>query len=290
MANNPITSLPWPAPAKINLFLHILGRREDGYHDLQTVFQLLDYADELTFAPRPDGRINVQANYDLPAPEQDLVFRAASLLQRRAGVQEGVTISVCKRIPMGGGLGGGSSDAATTLHALNEIWGAGLSAAELIETGLQLGADVPVFLYGHSAWAEGVGEKLQSLELPGDWYLVIHPGCKVATAEVFNAPDLTRNTLPITIRDFAAGAGHNDCEAVVFRSFPEIARAAAWLGRWTRPRLTGTGACLFGQFAGREAATGVLEQLPQEWRGFVSQGRNISPLMERLHLARQESG
>jgi len=288
--NKTVNLQSWPAPAKINLFLHILERREDGYHNLQTVFQLLDYGDELTFESRSDAGIRLKSGYKPPAGEDDIIVRAASILQRKAQVKQGADIRVQKRIPVGGGLGGGSSDAATTLLVLNEIWGAGLAAAELSEIGRQLGADVPVFLQGHSAWGEGVGDVLQPLELPKHWFLVIFPGCHVSTAEIFSAPDLTRNTPPITIRDFAGGAGHNDCEKLVFRRYPEIARAASWLGDWTRPRLTGTGACLFGQFDSREAASAVLARLPRDWQGFVSQGINTSPLLGKLDQARQQSG
>jgi 4-diphosphocytidyl-2-C-methyl-D-erythritol kinase len=273
----------WPAPAKINLFLHIVGRRTDGYHELQTLFQLLDFGDEMQFWPNNDKRITVSGNYPEIRPTDDLIFQAASLLKKVTGINQGISISITKRIPMGGGLGGASTDAATTLVALNQIWKSGLSVEELAELGLSLGADVPVFIHGRSAWAEGIGERLEPLSLPEQWYLVIHPGCQVITGRVFNDPDLTRNSSPITIRDFKSGACRNDCEAVVFREFPQIAEAADWLGQWTKARLTGTGACIFGGFNSIQSANNVFERLPEKWQGFVSKGINTSPL-----LARQE--
>ncbi|MEX2353359.1 MAG: 4-(cytidine 5'-diphospho)-2-C-methyl-D-erythritol kinase [Gammaproteobacteria bacterium] len=275
----------WPAPAKLNLFLHILGRRADGYHRLQTVFQFLEYADELDFEVVDDGRISIAGNlHDIP-PEQNLIVRAAAMLKDYAGTKQGAIITFSKRIPVGGGLGGGSSDAATTLVALNKLWNIHLPMPTLAELGLALGADVPVFIHGSAAWAEGIGERLTPVSLPEGWFLIIHPGCSVPTARIFNIPDLTRNSSPITIRDFLGGAGHNDCESVVFREFPEIARAAEWLGERTRARLTGTGACVFGRFDSKNAAQAALTGLPREWQGFVSKGKNTSPLRERLGKA-----
>lgn len=279
----------WPAPAKLNLFLHIIGRRSDGYHNLQTVFQFLQLADELGFRVIQDGEITLQCDYEVIDPETDLVFRAASLLKKTAGIKQGAAISVIKRIPIGGGLGGGSSDAATTLVALNHLWGAGLSSDSLAKIGLQLGADVPVFIFGLAAWAEGVGEKLVPVKLVEDWFLVIYPGGHVSTSAVFNMPDLTRNSSPITIRDFLGGAGHNDCEKVVFRQYPHIAAAAEWLDQWTEARLTGTGSCLFGRFGTEQAAIDILARLPAEWRGFVSRGCNISPLQQKLEQVSKQS-
>ncbi len=278
----------WPAPAKLNLFLHILGRRSDGYHSLQTVFQFLQFGDELGFQVTQDDGITLQCNYDRTDPQADLVFRAASLLKKTAAIKQGAAISVIKHIPIGGGLGGGSSDAATTLVALNQLWDAGLSTDLLSKMGLQLGADVPVFILGHAAWAEGIGEKLVPVKPVEDWFLVIYPDCHVSTAAVFNMPDLTRNSSPITIRDFLGGAGHNDCEKVVFRQYPQIAAAAKWLERWTEARLTGTGSCLFGRFGSEQAATDVLARLPPEWRGFVSRGCNVSPLQQKLEQVRHQ--
>ena len=276
---------PWPAPAKINLFLHITGRRPDGYHDLQTVFQFLDYGDELVFSPREDGRILLgDGGYGI-AEGEDLALRAARALQAETGAALGAEIGVTKRIPMGGGLGGGSSDAATVLVALNRLWETGLGVDDLAAIGLGLGADVPVFVRGRAAWAEGVGEKLVPVDPPEDWYLILHPGCSIPTAGIFNAPDLTRNTPPITIRDFLAGAGHNDCEAVVFAAYPEVAGAAQWLREQTGgARLTGTGACLFARCGSREEAAALAARIPPPWRGFEARGLNRSPLLERLHL------
>lgn len=285
MGHTHLSSTSWPAPAKLNLFLHILGRREDGYHQLQTVFQLLEYGDELDFVITGNGAIKVTANPAGSLPKQDLVYRAAIMLQEHSGIKQGADITVHKRIPAGGGLGGGSSDAATTLIALNQLWGIHLPVNALSELGRSLGADVPVFIHGFSAWAEGIGEQLSPLTLPEDWFLVIQPGCSVPTARIFDIPDLTRNTPPITIRDFLGGAGHNDCEAVVFREFPEIARAAQWLESWTPARLSGTGACIFGRFDHSKIAEEVLARLPCEWQGFVSKGKNISPLREKPGLA-----
>lgn len=278
---------PWPAPAKLNRFLHITGRRADGMHELQTIFQFIDLRDELTFIPRRETRVRHLNPLEGVDAGADLSVRAARLLQRETGCRLGVDIRIDKRLPMGGGLGGGSSDCATTLVALNQLWGLGLSEERLAELGLELGADVPVFVYGYAAWAEGVGERLTPVELDEPWFLVIRPDCEVATGRVFNAPDLTRSTPPMTIRAFFDnenlhdGAG-NDCELVVRRLFPPVAEALDWLGQYARPRLTGTGACLFASFADREAAVAVAAQLPARWQGFVTRGLNVSPLRQRL--------
>jgi len=283
-----VSSHPWPAPAKINLFLHVVGRQENGYHHLQTVFQFLDYADELKFDLFKDELISLDSNYTQISNDNDLILRAANALKQASGVKKGAAISVMKHIPIGGGLGGGSSDAATTLVALNELWHTGFSVDELVKLGVKLGADVPVFIRGHSAWAEGIGEILTPIEPDEDWFVVIHPGCHVPTAQIFADPDLTRNSPPITIRDFVAGAVHNDCEQVVFREYPEVARAAKWLNSWSDARMTGTGSCIFGRFNNKLQADEVLKQLPAEWQGFVAQGINYSPLMERLALEKQD--
>jgi 4-diphosphocytidyl-2-C-methyl-D-erythritol kinase len=268
----------WPAPAKLNLFLHVLGRRADGYHLLQTVFQFLDFCDTLRFEVTVDPRIRRVA--DLPGvPEDaDLTVRAARLLQQSAGVSRGAIIHLDKRIPAGGGLGGGSSDAATTLLALNELWGAGLSRARLAELALKLGADVPVFIHGHAAWAEGVGEVLTPVDLPEPWYVVLAPPVHVATASVFQDPELTRDTPAITIRDFFAGHGHNDLEPVVRRVYPEVDRALDWLGRYGRARMTGSGACVFLEVEDEAAGVAVLSQAPAPLTGFVARGMNRHPL------------
>jgi 4-diphosphocytidyl-2-C-methyl-D-erythritol kinase len=277
-----VTDSSWPAPAKLNLFLHVVGRRADGYHNLQTVFQFLDRADRLEFLPRADGRIRRHSDISGVAQDEDLAVRAARLLQQVCGIRSGVDIRVEKRLPIGGGLGSGSSDAATTLVALNALWNAKLSEDELAELGLRLGADVPVFVHGHAAWAEGVGERLVPVQLPEPWYLVLCPDCAVATGKVFQATDLTRNTAPMTIADFLAGAGRNDCESVVRRLFPQVAEALDWLARHAEARLTGTGACVFARFESEAAACAVLAQLPAAWKGFVARGLNVSPLLARL--------
>ena len=275
-------STAWPAPAKLNLMLRIVGRRPDGYHLLQTVFQFLDYSDWLWFAPREDGVIERIGEVSGVSPDDDLTVRAARLLQQATGTGQGVTLRIAKHLPIGGGLGGGSSDAATVLVALNHCWRTGLSLAELAAFGLQLGADVPVFVHGQAAWAEGVGERLTPVILDEPWFVVLKPPCQVATGAVFNDPELTRNSPLSTIADFIRGAGGNDCEAVVYRRYPEVAAAAAWLAQQGAARLTGTGACVFAAFPDADSARGVLAQLPPDWTGFVARGCNRSPLHERL--------
>ena len=279
----------WPAPAKLNLFLHILGKRHDGYHELQTVFQLLELCDQISFRPHKNGDIVLSRNYDSVPPEGDLVYRAATRLRDESGIREGIHVSVEKHIPMEGGLGGGSTDAATVLLALNKIWACGFNIEKLGDIGLELGADVPVFIHAHTAWAEGIGEKLEPLALPEDWYLIIHPGCHVDTAYIFSHPDLTRNTAPITIRDFKNGACHNDCESVVYSEFPEIAEVSRWLGNFTQARLTGTGACVFGRFETEREARDVLARIPEKWQGFVSRGTRESIVLKRLALERTDN-
>ncbi len=284
-----MSALAWPAPAKLNLFLHVVGRREDGYHELQTVFQMLDFGDSLRFTVRPDGLIRRTLGPDTVAPAQDLCLRAAQLLQAAAATSLGADIELHKRLPMGGGLGGGSSDAATTLVALNRIWGTGLSEDRLAELGLRLGADVPVFVRGRSAWAEGVGERLQPLESCGRWFLVLHPGCEVSTAAVFTAPELTRNTPRIKLSAFRAGRTRNDCEPVVRARYPEVDRALDWLAGFAPARLTGTGACIFAGFDAEAEAQRVLASIPAPWQGFVARGVSDSPLRARL-LAQERAG
>jgi len=277
-----VSDRPWPAPAKINLFLHVIGRRDDGYHLLQTAFQFLDYGDVLEFEPRADGSIVRVANYDGVPEERDLVVRAARALRSAAGASPGAAIRITKQLPFGGGLGGGSSDAATTLVALNHLWGLGLATDELAGIGLELGADVPVFVRGRAAWAEGVGEQLTPVEVPEDWLLVVHPGVAVATSEVFKHPDLTRNTPAITIRAFLAGAGTNTCEVLVRKLHPEVAAAIDWLRERGDARMSGTGSCVFLRCQSEGEARAALAELPRRWHGFVSRGRNRSPLLERL--------
>ena len=277
-----MSSTTWPAPAKLNLFLHIIGRRADGYHLLQSVFQFLDYGDEITIAIREDGVIHRLNELPGVPAEQDLVVRAARLLQQQCDSPLGADIRVDKRLPMGGGLGGGSSDAATVLVALNRLWGINLPAERLATLGLQLGADVPVFVHGHAAWAEGVGEVLQPVELPEPWYLVIIPPVEVATAKIFSDPELTRDCRPIKIRDFLAGDGGNVCQPVATRHYPEIAQALTWLGQFAEAKMTGTGSCIFAAFASEAEAEEVFSQLPDRWRGFVAKGNNRSALYRRL--------
>ena len=277
----------WPAPAKLNLFLHVTGQRADGYHLLQTVFQFLDYGDRIAFDERSDGQVHRVSGLSNVAEEDDLVVRAARLLQKAANVSLGVDIHVQKNLPVGGGLGGGSSDAATVLLALNHLWQAGLPIAQLAELGLVLGADVPVFVQGHAAWAEGVGEKLLAVDLSEPWYLVIIPPCQVPTARIFADPGLTRDCHPITIEGFLSGQGANVCEPIVRKAFPEVAEAMDWLSGFADKsldvcRMSGTGACVFAAFADAGIAREVYQQLPQSWRGFVAKGMNYSPVTAML--------
>lgn len=273
----------YPAPAKLNLFLHVVGRRADGYHLLQTAFRFIDFGDDLSFTLRADGVIRrVSA---LPGVEeaQDLSVRAARLLQKETGCTAGADIGIVKRLPMGGGVGGGSSDAATTLIALNRLWKTGLSRERLQQLGLTLGADVPVFVFGQSAFAEGVGERLQALRLPPAWYLVLVPELAVSTAEIFSAAELTRNTNAITIAPFSAGLassipGRNDLEPVVCRRYPQVARHLEWLRQYGDARMTGSGACVFCAFSNEEAARRALSELPAEMKGFVARGLDRHPL------------
>ena len=267
----------WPAPAKLNLFLHITGRRADGYHELQTVFQLIDLCDTVTLTVRDDGVIErLEGPVGVPA-ESDLVVRAARALQAASRTRLGARLRVRKRIPMGGGLGGGSSDAATTLLALNRLWGCGLDLDQLARLGLPLGADVPVFVRGFSAWAEGVGERLTPVELPERWYVVIHPGVGVSTREVFQSPELTRNSPLITIRAFFEAGGRNDCEPVVRARCPEVAAALDWLSRYAPARLTGTGSCIFASCSTAIEAERIAARVPGEWTSFVAPGLDVSP-------------
>jgi 4-diphosphocytidyl-2-C-methyl-D-erythritol kinase len=283
-----VSSLSWPAPAKINLFLHVTGRRPDGFHTLQTAFQFLDLCDRLDFECRQDGVIARAGDLPGVPVEQDLVVRAACALRAYAGNSLlGATIKVDKRLPIGGGLGGGSSDAATTLVALNYLWDLKLQAQELDAIGLKLGADVPIFLFGCAAFAEGVGELLTAIEPPEPWYVLLKPDCAVPTREVFQHPDLTRNTPAITIRAFLEGDGHNDCEPLVRRLFPQVDGALHWLGERAPARLTGTGACVFAPCASEAEAREICAQVPSRWHAYVVRGLNASPLRDRLGRARQ---
>ncbi len=267
----------WPAPAKLNLFLHITSRRKDGYHNLQTIFQFLDYSDTLKFKLRLDGQLFCKSTLTDLDPEQDLTLKAARLLKQYSNTALGADIEVEKKIPVGGGLGGGSSDAATALLALNQLWKLNLSLDILAQLGLKLGADIPVFIYGKAAWAEGIGEILTPVDLVEPWYLVIHPGCNISTAEIFNAKNLTRDSFPIIIRDFMAGKSINVFEAVVREHYPQVNEAIEWLNQYSPARLTGTGACLFAKFDDYVQANLIFKQLPKKWQGFIAQGKNISP-------------
>ena len=273
---------PWPAPAKLNLCLHINGRRADGYHELQTVFQFLDCWDELYFEVHAAGPVRRAMGPGSVPEDQDLCVRAAKLLRDVAGVGRGVTIYLDKRLPVGGGLGAGSSDAATTLVSLNRLWGLDMEIAELAGIGRRLGADVPVFIRGRAAWGEGRGDELSPISLPEPWYLILVPPVSVSTAEVFSAPELTRDAPRIKIADFLSGAGRNDCEPVVRRRYPQVAEALDWLGRHALARLTGTGCCVFAAFDMRKEADRIAESLPDGWKGFVARGRNRSPLLVKI--------
>lgn len=272
----------WPAPAKLNLFLHIVGRRSDGYHLLQTVFQFLDYGDELTFHVTDDGIITRTDELAGVPADADLTLRAARSLQRAIKGYLGVAVTLRKRVPMGGGLGGGSSDAATTLLALNQLWRAGLSVPELAALGLGLGADVPMFVNGHAALAEGVGEVLTPIELPEPWYLVIAPPVHVPTAEIYAAfaaeRGLTPYTMPRTIRDLRARDGHNDLERVVRARYPAVESAFGWLARHGQPRMTGSGGCVFVEVEDADRGKRLLTELPPGLTGFVARGMNRHPL------------
>jgi 4-diphosphocytidyl-2-C-methyl-D-erythritol kinase len=274
----------WPAPAKLNLFLHVIGRRADGYHNLQTAFRLIDMGDTLRFTARADGDATLRRPLPGVAPERDLCLRAAALLKRATGHRGGVEIDLDKRIPAGGGLGGGSSDAATTLVVLNHLWRLGLKRGELQRLALELGADVPVFVFGENAFAEGVGEQLTPLALPAAWYLVLVPAVEVPTAAVFAAPELTRETKPIKITAFFDGlkqrALHNDLEPVVSKRYPEVARHLAWLKQHGDARMSGSGACVFAEFSTESAAQAAHSQLPPAMRGFVARGLGRHPLYE----------
>jgi 4-diphosphocytidyl-2-C-methyl-D-erythritol kinase len=268
------------APAKLNLFLHITGQREDGYHLLQTVFQFLDYADSITLDCREDGYINRVSELAGVSAEDDLVVKAAKLLQKHCDSPLGADISVDKILPMGGGLGGGSSNAASVLVGLNHLWGCGLNQDELMQLGVQLGADVPVFIYAQSAWAEGVGERLKPVDLPEKWFLVLKPQINVSTAEVFANSQLRRDCATITIRDFLAGQTENVCEKPVREMYPEVDEALIDLAKFGKSQLTGTGACVFAAFDSKEEAEKALTELSKKWDGFVAKGMNQTPLKE----------
>lgn len=273
-----MTQQLWPSPAKLNLFLYITGQRPNGYHDLQTLFQFVDYGDSLSFTVRDDSAIVLTTPTDGVADDENLVIRAARLLQSHAGVSLGAEISLQKRIPMGGGLGGGSSNAATVLIALNTLWNCGYSDTELAQLGIRLGADVPVFVTGHAAFAEGVGEILHPVEPPEKWFLIAHPGVSIPTPVIFGDPELTRNTPKRTVNVLLNTPYANDCEPIARKRFYEVEQLLSWLLEYAPSRLTGTGACVFAEFDTESAARHVLDKAPSWIRGFVAKGVNISPL------------
>ena len=277
-------SLRLPAPAKLNLMLHITGRRADGYHLLQTVFQFIDLSDWLEFELAQDGRIQRLQSTTPIAAENDIVLAAAKLLQARFGVSGGVSIRVEKHIPIGGGLGGGSSDAATCLLALNRLWKLDLTLSQLAEIGLELGADVPVFVHGRAAWAGGVGEVLQPIGIHEPVYLVIDPQIHVSTADIFAAEELTRNCDPITIRAFLRGAGTNVCEPVVRNRHPQVGEAIDWLDQFGAARMSGSGACVFIEMDSLAQAEIVKSQIPEPWVGYVATAMNNSPVHQQPGL------
>ena len=268
----------YPAPAKLNLFLHVVGRRADGYHLLQTLFRLIDHGDHLRFSPRQDGQLRLLNPLPGVPPESDLTLRAARLLQVETGCRQGADIHLEKHLPMGGGVGGGSSDAATVLLALNHLWQLGLPRQRLQEIGLRLGADAPVFLFGRNAFAEGVGEDLQAIDLPPAWYVVLEPPVQVPTALIFSAPELKRDTPSIRAADWHPGFGGNDLQAVAVARFPVIDDYRHWLGQYAEARMSGSGACVFAEFSDEASARQVLDRLPAGMRGWLAAGLAEHPL------------
>jgi len=282
LVHNPGWNEKWPAPAKLNLMLRIVGRRPDGYHLLQTVFQMTDLCDWLVFHQVEDGRVELATQIPGVSEQEELTVRAANLLKKYTGSSQGVRIEIEKILPMGGGLGGGSSDAATTLVVLNILWNLGLSVDHLMELGLQLGADVPVFIYGYSAWGEGVGEKLQAITLPEQWLVIIKPDCHVNTKQIFCAEGLTRDSKSITMTDFIAGDSQNDCERIVSMMYPQVKNALFALSKFSGAKLTGTGACVFAQFSSEWEAEAAYVELRKDWTVFLAKGINRSPLYKKL--------
>lgn len=283
MDTRPLTHLrDCPAPAKLNLFLHVTGRRPDGYHLLQSAFRMIDLADRLSFTLREDGLIR-RAN-DVPGvpAETDLVVRAARLLREATATPLGADIAVCKHIPMGGGLGGGSSDAATTLIALNHLWGTQLRRPELAQLGLRLGADVPFFIHGRTAFVEGIGEHMQTLTLTPSCYVVLSPGVEIPTREIFQSEDLTRNSEPIKISDFVGGTTRNDLQAVACKLYPAVLHAIEWLSSYAPARMTGSGSCIFAEFDSISAADDVARRCPAPWMAWVAGSVDKHPLHDWL--------
>lgn len=267
----------WPAPGKLNLFLHITGRRDDGYHLLQTMFQFFDFGDSLYFDTNISGKLNRLTDIEGVPAEQDLIIKAAKLLQQASGCTNGADIKISKRLPMGGGIGGGSSDAATTLVALNQLWDINMSMIELAEIGIKLGADVPIFIHGRSSWAEGIGEQIRYLDVSEPYYLIIKPDCSVPTAEIFSHPGLTRDSQRLKMTAFRRGLG-NDCEVIVRALYPQVAEALDWLSAYQIAELTGTGACIFAAFDSKEQAQKIADKVPAKWDAIVARGMNLSPL------------
>lgn len=270
--------IEYHSPAKLNLMLHITGKRDDGYHNLQTAFQLIDLSDQIYFEHRSDTKMErIYGNEDIP-PNQDLLIKAAHALQQQTTKKFGINIGINKKIPQGGGLGGGSSNAATVLLALNYHFNLGLTKQQLLLIAAQLGADVPIFVYAQTAWAEGIGERLQPLKMPENHFLVLHPQVFVSTKQLFASSELTRDCSPITIRAFLEGEGINVFESVVLKQYPEVKKAFDWLSQFAKTKLTGTGACLFAQFKNKQQAQAIQKQVPQQWSSWVTQGINQSPL------------
>ncbi|WP_054912435.1 4-(cytidine 5'-diphospho)-2-C-methyl-D-erythritol kinase [Pseudomonas sp. NBRC 111127] len=283
-------TLTLPAPAKLNLWLHIIGRRADGYHELETVFQFLDHGDELHFALRDDGVIHLHTPVEAVPHDSNLIVRAARKLQAQSGTPLGADIWLTKVLPMGGGIGGGSSDAATTLLALAHLWQLDWDEDRLAALGLSLGADVPVFVRGHAAFAQGVGEQLTPVDPEEPWYVVLVPQVSVSTAEIFSHPQLTRDSLPLKMRPVPKGNSRNDCQPVVEQNHPEVRNALNSLGKFTEARLTGTGSCVFGAFPSKAEADKVLALLSAIQTGFVAKGSNVSMLHRKLQSLVKKSG
>ncbi|WP_038872798.1 4-(cytidine 5'-diphospho)-2-C-methyl-D-erythritol kinase [Vibrio jasicida] len=275
-------STRWPSPAKLNLFLYINGRTENGYHELQTLFQFVDHGDELSIQANGSGEITISPEIEGVPLKDNLIWKAATALQRYANCSYGAHIDLHKILPMGGGIGGGSSNAATALVALNYLWQTHLSDDELAEIGLALGADVPVFVRGFAAFAEGVGEKLSPAHPDEKWYLVVRPNVSIATADIFTHPDLTRNTPKRDLETLFNTPSVNDCEKIVRMLYPEVDKQLSWLLQYAPSRLTGTGSCVFAEFSSKAEAKAILAQLSDNVSAFVAQGRNISPLKETL--------
>ncbi len=275
-------TLTLPAPAKLNLWLHIIGRRADGYHELETVFQFLEHGDELSFAVRQDGVIRLHSDLQAVPHDSNLIVRAARALQAQSGTALGADIWLNKVLPMGGGIGGGSSDAATTLLGLAHLWQLNWNEDRLATLGLSLGADVPVFVRGHAAFAQGIGEQLTPVEPEEPWYVVLVPQVSVSTVEIFSHPQLTRDSLPLKMRPVPEGNSRNDCQPVVEQSYPEVRNALNSLGKFTEARLTGTGSCVFGAFPSKAEADKVLALLSATQTGFVAKGSNVSMLHRKL--------